>query len=180
MATHKPIEVDSLFGELKPSEGNEKWTVIHTKPRREKKLAKFLKEKGITYFLPLNNSEKEYKYRKITFTKPLFSGYMFALLDEKKKSEIVITGHIANFLKTQSEKELLEDLHQIYQSFVKGAVFEHHPFVEVGKRVKIKSGPFVGLTGFVTESENKIILQVRFLRKAVSITVEPNQIELID
>ena len=180
MATHKPVEVDSLFGELEISKSDEKWTVIHTKLKREKKLASYLKEKGIYYFLPLNNSERHYKYRKINFTKPLFPGYMFALLDEKKKREIVVSGHIANFLKTTSEKELLEDLKRIYISFIKGAVFEHHPFVEVGKRVKIISGPFVGLTGMVTESENKVVLQIRFLRKAVSITVEPNQIEIIN
>ena len=96
------------------------------------------------------------------------------------KRKIVISGHIVNFLKVINENELLDDLKRIYHSYELGAVFSEHPYIEVGKKVLIKDGPFVGLTGLVTETKDKVILQIRFLKKAVSITVEPNQIEIID
>ena len=180
MPTNKPVEVDSLFGELKKSEDGRKWQVIHTKPRREKKLAKYLKEKGAHYYLPLNNSERTYKYRKVIFTKPLFPGYIFVHLSERQKREILVSGHIANYLRVDNEDELLEDLQRIYISYEKGAVFNEHPYIKEGTRVMIKSGPFVGLTGLVTETKDTIVLRIRFLRKAVSINVEPNQIEIIE
>ncbi len=180
MSTHKPVKVDLLFGELKLSNDDRKWEVIHTKPKREKKLALYMKENGIHYFLPLNNSVRNYKYRKVTFTKPLFPGYIFANINHAEKREIIITGHIVNFLRVINQQELLEDLQRIYAGLTKGAVFKEHPYVEVGSRVKIKSGPFIGLVGLVTDTQDKVILQVRFLRKAVSISVDPSQIEILE
>ena len=88
MATNKPVEVDSLFGELIISNDDKRWEVIHTKPKREKKLAKYLKDCNIHYYLPLNNSERHYKYRKIIFTKPLFPGYIFAHINQEENCNI--------------------------------------------------------------------------------------------
>ena len=71
-------------------------------------------------------------------------------------------------------------MQRIYLSYKKGAIFKEHPYIEIGKKVLIKEGPFVGLTGFVTDTKDKVILRIRFLRKAVSITVDPGQIEVLD
>ena len=181
MPTNIPVEVKSLNGELDKAPEGKRWFVVHTKPKREKKLAQYFLERDIYYFLPLNNSVRKYKYRQIKFTKPLFSGYMFAMLSDRQKQDILVSGYIANYLKVFSEDELLTDLRQIYGGFEKGAEYEAHVYFEKGTKVKIKSGPFVGLQGVVedTTKADKLVLQIHFLRKAVSISIEPNQLEIL-
>lgn len=180
MPTNKPVEVKSLNGELEAAPEGKKWLVIHTRPKKEKKLADYLLERDIEYFLPLNNSIRKYKYRQIKFTKPLFSGYMFAMLSDIEKRDILVSGYIASYLKVINEKELLSDLKQIHGGFAKGAEYEEHAYFEKGTKVKITAGPFVGLHGFIEDNAkaNKVVLQIHFLRKAVSISVPQNQLEI--
>ena len=180
MATHEPILIDELFGELEISE-NERWMVVYTKPKREKKLAKYAAENGIHYFLPLVDSVRVYSDRKVTFTKPLFSGYIFVKCDFEKKKSLIRTGHTVTFIKVQNEEELIYELKQIYLGKTKGAELKQTEYFDKGTRVLITSGPFEGLTGVVKDQKNvkDVILKINVLRQAVAVHVSSNQLEFI-
>lgn len=179
MATHKPVTVNDLYGDLSPSKENEKWYVIYTKPK-EKKLADYAMEKAITYYLPLKTSLRTYQYRKVEFTKPLFPGYLFVKCDPSEKQALIISGHIVSFLKVMNENELLNDLQQIYLGNEAGAEYEEHDYIEKGTFVEILSGPFKGMKGIVDESQkNKIILSVNMLHRAVSVDIKHGQVKIL-
>ncbi|HOH46720.1 MAG TPA: hypothetical protein PLX59_02690, partial [Candidatus Cloacimonadota bacterium] len=72
MATHKPVTIDELFGELEQRQA-ELWYVIHTKPRQEKKLAGFCQTEDMWYYLPQMPKEHLYNHRKVMFDVPMFS-----------------------------------------------------------------------------------------------------------
>lgn len=181
MATHKPVEVEELYGDLTISDSDKRWFAVYTKPRREKKLAKYAYKNKINYYLPLKDSVKHYKYRKIKFTKPLFPGYLFTHVDKEGKKKLIRTGFIATFLKVIDEKRLVHNLKQIYQGHIKGADFKRHKYIEKGMKVEIKSGPFIGLEGYIESinKKNKLILKVDFLKQAVSIKVKENQVKIL-
>jgi len=181
MATHKPVEVDELFGKLIPAENNEKWEVVYTKPKREKKLAEYSKRNEINYFLPLKDSVRKYGNREVKFTKPLFPGYIFIKHTIQQKQKLIISGHIVNFLKVSDEKSLLKDLQQIYIGRTQGIDLKKHEYLEKGIKVRIVSGPMIGLEGVVSNKNNlnEVILKVNILKQAVSVTVDPNQVEII-
>ena len=181
MATHKPVEVQELFGDLNPAEGEQKWFVVRTKPRCEKKIAQYSLKHKINYYLPQKDSIRIYKHRKVKFTKPLFSGYIFVRCSLKQRDSLIITGHTAYFLHIPDEYELLGELMQIYSGKQKGAEFKEAQFLEKGIRVKIMSGPFQDLTG-VVENQNdvkEVILQVNLLKQAVSVTVSSDQVKVL-
>jgi len=179
MATNKPVEVEDLFGELEPSGEGEAWWVVYSKPRCEKKLANYSLKKEICYYLPLQNSTKVYKYRKVTFTKPLFPGYLFVKCSAEQKRELLITGFIVTFLRVLNEDELLNDLNQIHKGSKLGIDFKISDFIDSGTRVEIISGPFVGLTGVVKDFKNvnEVSMQVNILRKSVAVTASADQIK---
>ncbi len=104
MATHKPVEVQELYGDLNSAEGEQKWFVVHSKPRREKKLAEYSLRNKINYYLPQKDSVRIYKFRKVKFTKPLFPGYIFIKCTLKQRDTLIITGHTAYFLHIPDEK----------------------------------------------------------------------------
>ncbi|MDO9578568.1 MAG: transcription termination/antitermination NusG family protein, partial [Candidatus Cloacimonadales bacterium] len=181
MATNKPVEVKELFGDLNPAADDQKWLVVRTKPRREKKLAGYAFKASINYYLPLADSIRVYQKRKIIFTKPLFPGYVFVKCSYEERRTLTITGHTAHFLNVINEAELLEELQQIYKGTQKGAEFRNAKFLESGTKVLITAGPFKGLTGYVENQKDitEVILQVNMLRQAVAVTVKSNQVKVI-
>lgn len=181
MATHKPVEIQELYGDLSPAQDNQKWEVVYTKPKREKKLAEYALEREINYFLPLFDSVRKYKYRQVKFTKPLFPGYMFVKCSYQEKETLIRSGHILTFLQIKNEKHFLQELSQIYLTRVKGVEIRQHKFIEEGTKVIIKKGNLEGLKGYVIESGNpqKIILKVNILRQAVAVTIDPNDVKVL-
>jgi len=181
MATHAPIEVIDLFGDLNPAKEGKTWYVIHVKPKREKKLAEYSIRNEINYYLPLVESIRTYKYRKITFTKPLFPSYIFVKCSLEQKRTLIISGHIVQFLKVPSEKMFLDQLQSIKFGSDRGAEYTDAKYLKDGIRVEIISGPFKGLTGVVKNQNDvsEVILQVNMLRQAVAVKVTPAQIMII-
>ena len=64
------------------------WSVAHTKPRCEKKFASLMQQEAFAHYLPLIQSIRRYGTQKKTFTKPLFPGYVFALVPPGRKARI--------------------------------------------------------------------------------------------
>ncbi|HPR17276.1 MAG TPA: transcription termination/antitermination NusG family protein [Candidatus Cloacimonadota bacterium] len=180
MSTNKPVEVNTILGEL-ISLPDKKWLVIRTKSRHEKKVADYAFNANIHYYLPLQDSEKIYQNRKIVFTKPLFSGYIFAHCDFKEKQTLVISGHVAHFLHVINEQELLDELRSIYFGNQREAVFRETEYLESGTRVQIVAGKLAGLTGYVKDQSNlsEVVLQVNLLHQAVAVTVNPSHVKII-
>jgi transcription antitermination factor NusG len=181
MATHKPINVQELFGELTVSQDDYIWRVIYTKHRMEKKLAEYAFRLGISYYLPLTDSVRSYQYRKVTFTKPLFPNYIFIKANSNELSQIYTSGCVGNVLKINNENALLEELRNIYAYRSKGAVMTPRNFLEKGIEVVVLQGPFEGLTGYVESqaTPDKLVINVEILHQAVEISINPKDVKII-
>ena len=181
MATHKPVMADELFGELTLSEGSDKWHVIHTKPQCEKKLAGYLLRNSIVYYLPMFDSERLYKYRKVTFTKPMFPGYLFSRFDPLNKTDILVSGYVVKFLKVPNEAELIDELMQIRLGRSNSADISEGSWLEKGWYVIITDGPLKGVKGIVQSQTklNEVTLQVNVMRQAITMRVNPKDVKLL-
>ncbi|MBN2830380.1 MAG: hypothetical protein JXR56_08685 [Candidatus Cloacimonetes bacterium] len=181
MATHKPIEVQELLGDLTPSSGDVKWSVIRTKHRMEKKLAEYAHKLGIHYYLPMTDSIKTYQYRKVKFTKPLFTGYIFIKTNYEGMKHIYNSGCVSTVLKIPSEKQLLDELQSLYNYRSRGAIMVPREYLEKGVEVVIEKGPFKGLKGYLESisNSNKLILNVDLLHQAVEITVSSSDVKVV-
>ena len=181
MATNKPVEIDELFGDLNPGEGDLQWFVVHTKPRCEKKLAVYSLQYEINYYLPLIDSVRVYENRKVKFTKPMFPGYVFVKCNPEEKRQLTITGYVAYWLPVQNQMELVNDLQQIHSGRELGVEFTRAEFLEKGTKVEITKGPFAGLIGYVEDQKDvkEVILQVTMLHQAVSVSARADQIKVI-
>ena len=181
MATHKPVYVDELYGELALFTDDRKWVVVHTKPRCEKKLADYAKQHQITYYLPQYTSKRVYQRRKVDVNKVLFPSYVFVGIDFKGKQELLISGYTVNFLKVYAQKELIDELQAIYYGRQKNVQMEPGLWLEKGLEVEIVNGPLKGIRG-VVEDQSKLTevrLQVNILRQAVLVKVKTEDIKII-
>lgn len=182
MATHRPIIVQELYGELQPAVSPAAWQVFHTKPQCEKKLAQLALEAHISYYLPQYKSERIYNKRKVLFTKPLLPGYIFVLTNPDDKVKLLQSGYVVQSLRIPNELALLAELGILYKGSISDMNLQPHPYLQSGIAVRINSGPFIGLTGQVKsyDSLHEVVLTVDLLRESVSFITDPNNVELLE
>jgi transcription antitermination factor NusG len=181
LATHKPVIINELFGELViPPEG-QRWTVVRTKPRREKKLADYAARSLIQYYLPQIKHKRKYQRRKVVTTVPMFPGYIFMVLSAEERQTIAITGMAAQFIYVNLQEELLDDLSHLFGATQKKVPMENVMWLSKGLEVEITSGALKGTRGII-ESHDKISevrLQVDILRQAVMVKIDPKDVKII-
>ena len=54
-----------------------------------------------------------------------------------------------------------------------------HPYLCVGRKVRIADGPLVGVEGIVTEMKDslRLVLSITMLQRSVSVELDPKQVE---
>ena len=65
------------------------WTAFYTRPRNEKKVAERLSERGYIVYCPTRIVIKQWSDRKRKVKEPLFTSYIFAMVDELERQEIL-------------------------------------------------------------------------------------------
>ncbi|MDI9524125.1 MAG: transcription termination/antitermination NusG family protein [Candidatus Cloacimonadota bacterium] len=181
MATHSPVLIDELFGELAPAPEGQRWEVIHTKPRCEKKLAEYARRNGITYYLPQMDSKRVYQRRVVSFTKPMFPSYLFCVLDSRSRQTLLISGYTVSFIRVHQQEQLLQELRNIKLSRLPEIELQNTIWLSEGLQVEIMQGPLKGVTG-VVESHDKldeVRLQVQILRRAVLVKIDPRNVKIL-
>jgi transcriptional antiterminator RfaH len=181
MATHSPVLIDELFGELAPAPEGQRWEVIHTKPRCEKKLAEYARRNGITYYLPQMDSKRVYQRRVVSFTKPMFPSYLFCVLDSRSRQTLLISGYTVSFIRVHQQEQLLQELQNIKLSRLPEIELQNTIWLSEGLQVEIMQGPLKGVTG-VVESHDKldeVRLQVQILRQAVLVKIDPRNVKIL-
>lgn len=181
MASRSPVLVDELFGELAPAPEGQRWEVIHTKPRCEKKLAEYARRNDISYYLPQMDSKRVYGRRVVNFTIPMFPSYVFCVLDTQKRKTLTYSGYVVNFIKVGQQEQLLEELSNIKLSRSPGVELENTDWLSQGLKVEITRGPLKGVTGVVQSHEklDEVNLQVNILRQAVRLKIDPRNVKIL-
>lgn len=182
MASHKPVIINELLGELEvSSDPDYRWVIIHTKPRREKKLANYLIKLNIHYYLPQLRRKKVYKRHKVVTMLPMFPSYIFVLMGHQDRERIAITGHVVRFMRVTQQQQLIDELKAICFINKKEAPLQPSLWLSQGLEVEIISGAFAGTRGIVESHEKvgEVRLQIEVLRQAVMLTIDPSAVKII-
>lgn len=175
------IEDLRYANQLPPNDEGREWFVAHTKPRCEKKLAKYCINAKIPVTLALYKSVKRYPTKVITFLKPLFPGYVFLRLFPDEKNMALKSNCIVNLLKVIDQNHFEQQLSDIFFALEKDVEIRLAQNIGPGCWVRIKSGPLQGLTGWVEKRSGitEILLRLDFIGQAAAIRVNAEDIELI-
>ena len=115
--------------------------------------------------------------------RPLFPGYIFVQMELQDEYwySIKSTPGVINFIGCGNKPSPIEDIEidNILERIEKGETKEPVPF-EVGNLVQIIDGPFVGITGFVSDinpKKERIKVNVKILGKQVPVELSFQDIE---
>ena len=160
------------------------WSVLHLKPRTEKRVAEICERHHLPYYLPLRRSVRIYPRRKVVFEIPLFANYLFAAFDTSHQAVLFRSHHIIRVLKPESQMKLLRQLVQVRRLLQLDPELESVEPITCGEFVRIKSGPLAGLEGFVTRIRKKpgkrlVVLNIELVGRAVATETDARLLERI-
>jgi transcriptional antiterminator NusG len=159
------------------------WFAIQTRYRYEKKVAEQLDSKGVEVFLPLREERRSWSDRQKLITIPLFPGYAFVRVRASAafRLQLLQTAGFIGFVgfrgaATSVPQKQIEDLRVLLKEEVP---FSLYPFVEVGRRMRIRGGCLHGLEGILLQHDkNKLVISIASIQHSLAIQVHGYELEL--
>jgi transcription antitermination factor NusG len=159
------------------------WYALYTSANHEKKVAAELGWRSVENFLPLYSSVRRWKDRKVRLQLPLFPGYVFvhvALNDRVRVLQVPGVAKLVSFggLPVALPDEQLEALRAGLSGQMRA---EPHPFLTVGRRIRVLRGPFEGIEGILVRRKGvlRVVLSLELILRSVAVEVDASEIEPI-
>jgi len=167
---------DSLLdAEPMTDDGPASWWAVYTMARREKELMRRLRAMGIAHYGPLiQRKSKSPQGRVRSSFVPLFAGYVFLCGSETDRHQALTTNCISRCLAVVDGPQLTHDLKQIYRLIASGKPVSPESRIQPGMRVRIRSGPLVGIEGVVVKRRggDRLLVAVSFIQQGASVELE--------
>jgi transcription antitermination factor NusG len=160
------------------------WYAAYTKYNHEGAVNKLLKEKGITTFLPKIIVPSRRKDRKVLIKRPLFPNYLFVELDEVQENWLKVfrTPGVARICGNNGRPTAVPD-----EDITSIRLFVHSdrnlyplPYLHVGSKVQVISGPLTGAIGILVKEEHKrrrLVVSLELMGQSVAVSLFDDEIK---
>jgi len=174
----QPLAFDSAMG-AEPS-AEVLWYAACTSANHEKRVAQQLAWRSVEHFLPVYESVRPWKDRRVRLQLPLFPGYVFVRLALRDRLHVLQVPGVARLVgfdgrPTPVTAEVIE---AIRACLAGNRDVQPHPYVRCGQRVLVLSGPLAGFSGIVVRQKNRTRFVVSFnvLERSVAVEVDDSDL----
>jgi transcription antitermination factor NusG len=153
-----------------------RWYVAQTCCHHEKRVAQQFASRGIEHFLPLYEKVSRWKDRRVRLQLPLFPGYIFVRMPLRERLRALEISSVACLVGFGGAATPMADFEM--DALLKGLASqlraEPHPYLKVGRRVQIKSGPLMGLEGILIRKKGSLrfVVSVDLIQRSVATEVD--------
>jgi transcription antitermination factor NusG len=159
------------------------WFAVQTRPRHEKKVSAELQEKGVSAFLPLVPSKRQWSDRSCVVEMPLFPQYVFVRIAQTLQTRVSVlrTNGVTNFVGTRGMGVPIPDeqIERVQTVVARGIPATPHSFLNVGKRIRIRGGALDGLQGILTavNGNQTLVVSVELIQRSIAIRIAGFSVE---
>jgi transcription antitermination factor NusG len=158
-----------------------RWYAIYTRHQHEKAIAKSLEGNDVEVFLPLYDVLRQWKDRKKRLSLPLFPSYVFLRCEFEQQLKVLCTPGVHSFVTFGGKPAPISEgeIDAIRRAVQSKFPVEPHPFLRVGDRVRVKSGPLVGVEGILVRKKgaDQLILSAELLAKSIAVQIDAFSVE---
>ena len=153
-----------------------RWYAAYTSANHEKRVAEQLERRQVESFLPVYESVRRWKDRRVRLQLPLFPSYVFVRLALRDRLQVLDIQGVARLVGFGGHPTPVpaEDVEALRSCFEAGHALQPHPYVQRGQRVRVLSGPLAGFSGIVLRQRNRTRFVVSFELLQRSVAVEMN------
>jgi transcription antitermination factor NusG len=160
-----------------------RWYAAYTRANHEKRVVEQLKGRAVEHFLPFYKSVRRWKDRRVQLELPLFPGYVFVRLLLRERLRVLEVASVVRLVGFNGHPAALpeREIEALRESLALQLKAKPHPYLTVGRRVRIKSGPLSGLEGILVRKKGsfQVILSIDLIMRSVIAQVELSDLELI-
>ena len=153
-----------------------RWYVAQTSCHHEKRVAQQLASRGIQHFLPLYEKVSRWKDRRVRLQMPLFPGYIFVRMPLRERLRALEISSVACLVGFGGVATPMPDfeIDALQKGLASQLRAEPHPYLRVGRCVRIKSGPLAGLEGILIRKKGSLrfVLSVDLIQRSVAADVD--------
>ncbi len=172
---------DDLFAqELPSSYFEEHWYAAYTCANHEKRVAKQLEERAVEHFLPLYRSVRRWSDRRVWIDLPLFPGYVFVRLALRNRLCVLQIPSVVSLVGFNGWPMPLPDIEieTLRNGLAAHLRAQPHPYLTVGRRVRITRGPLEGLEGVLLRKKRnfRLVLSVELIMRSIAVDVDAAEV----
>lgn len=181
--------VDSLLPEAtddgKPgSQDHLQWYAVYTYPRHERAVTEHLQSLSLVAYLPTLLTESEWKDRRVRLHTPAFPSYIFTQISLAQRSKVLNASGVVRILSFNGKPVPIADseIEALRLCLDKGTAIERCPTLEVGDRVRVRSGALEGLIGHISrcKKDRRLIVPITLIHQSVAIEIDMQLLEPLD
>ena len=162
--------------------GESKWFAAYTSPRHEKHVSLQMGRHGIHNFLPLYKSIRRWKDRRKELELPIFPGYLFVRIALRERLRVLQLPGVVQLVSFQGQPAPLPDadIEMLQRQMAQNSGLQPHPFLTVGKRVRVHSGSMAGVEGILVRKKDKfrVVVSIELIQRSVAMEIDQADIEL--
>ena len=157
------------------------WYAAYVCTRHEKQIARQLEERRVSCFLPLYRTVRRWKDRRKELDLVLFPGYVFVQLDLQDRLQVLQLPGVVRFVSCNGRPATLpeNEIEALRNGLSRGIRLEPHPFLKIGRRVRVKCGPLAGAEGILVRRKERfrVVLSLDAIMRSVAAEVDEGDVE---
>lgn len=160
------------------------WFALKVRARAEKTAETFLISRGFDVFCPTYVERRKYSDRVKAVENALFSGYLFCQFDWNNRFPVLSAPNVDYIVGFGSEPTPVahSEVAAIRAIVNSGAAFQPHPFLRVGQKVRLESGPLADLEGILVgkRGSHRLVVSVDLLQRSVAAEIDSAFVRPVD
>jgi transcription antitermination factor NusG len=172
-----------LAPDLGPEFAQPQWYAAYTRANHERRVADQLQEREVEIFLPQYESVRRWADRKVRLMRPLFPGYIFVHVALHNRLRVLQVPGVACLVGFAGKPVAVpeEEFARIRGFLQKGRRAEPHPYLAVGRRVRVRNGPLEGLEGIVARRKNgnRLVVSLELIQRAMAVDLDGADLETV-
>jgi len=163
------------------------WYALYTRSRHEKQVDGMLRRMALESYLPLRRAWSRRQDRRVTVELPALPGYLFVrcTLYGEVRAQIKKTPGVIHVVENAGRACVIpeHEIQSLRTVLERSFEAEVHPYFNLGDRVEVVRGPFVGARGQlvrVATGRHKLVVAVEWVNQAVSVEIDADDVDRCD
>ena len=168
-----------------------RWYAAYTRSRHEKSVADLLECKQIETFLPLYTTIRRWKNGDHRVELPLFPGYAFVRIALRNRLHVLKVPGVVRLVGFDGTPTPLdswskyasvvddEDVERLRGALSAGVKAAPHPYLTVGRRVRVTGGPLTGREGILLRRKGavRVVLSIELIQRSILVDLDGGALE---
>jgi transcription antitermination factor NusG len=156
-----------------------RWYAAYTCANHEKRVREQLEERSVESYLPLYETMRRWKDRTARLQLPLFPGYTFVRIALKDRLRVLEIPSVVRLVGFNGRPAALpeEQIERLKKGLAGGV--RPHPYLAVGRQVRIKGGPLEGQEGILLRKKGnfRVVISIDLIQRSMIVDVDAADIE---